>query len=98
MQTHVAPVLAVSVSVSSYIVGHVLLVSSISSDSCNLASSSSIGFPELQEEGLDGDLNLDSFCIMSGYGTLYLLPSAAGESLFDDDRTRPQYINIAGYH
>ena len=53
LQTHVGPVLNVSVSVSSYEVcsvdlsGLVLLVSSVISDSYILSVSSSTGFPEL---------------------------------------------------
>ena len=61
-QTHAGLVLDISVSVSPYVfcvvdsVGHALLVSSVSLDSYNLSYPCAVVFPELIEEGLDGDL------------------------------------------
>lgn len=67
MQIHADPLLATSVSVSPHepylvdSVGHVLMVSSISSDYYDLSLSSSVEFPILPEEGPNGDLQLCFF-------------------------------------
>ena len=66
MQTHGSPVFATSVSVSSVdpclddSVGHVLLVSSILSDSYNLSSASSAEYPDLRGRKLMETSSLDS--------------------------------------
>ena len=66
----------------------VLLVSSVPSSSHILPASSFIGFPKPQGEGLDGNIQLDSLHVMSGWGSLHLFPSAAGGSFSDEDWIR----------
>ena len=95
-------VLAAPVSMSSYALclvnsgGLVLLVSSIPFGSYNLSASSSTGFPELCREGFDGDFPFrHSLSIVSGCGSLHLFPSAAGETLYDDDWVRHWSKSIA---
>lgn len=73
--------------------GHALLVSSISSDSCNLFCST-LQRESLNSKGTDpmAPSNLDSHHMMSACGSLHHLPSAAGGSLPDD---WPRYSRIS---
>lgn len=104
LQTHAGSGLTVSVSVITYepylidSVGNVLLVSSIPSNSYSFSSASSVGFPNLWGEGCSGyrQFKLSVF-VLSGCGSLCLLPSADGESFSDDDWTRLQSMSIAEY-
>jgi hypothetical protein len=89
--TQVDPVLAASVSVSSYepclvdSEGSVLIVFSIPSDSYHLSTFSSSGFPEHRGERFDEELRFRfALQMLSCCGTLHLFPSAAGGSLSDD--------------
>lgn len=99
--------LASSVSVSPYepglvdSVGRVLLVSSTPSDSYSLSSPPFHEVPEAPRGGLSGDLQLRLFlCLVSGCGSLYLLPSAAGGSVSvsDDNWTENPSTRIEEYH
>lgn len=62
-------------------VGHVLLMSTIPSDSSNLFSFSFTGFLRSKGMYLMISYNLDSLCTMSVCGSMHLLPSVAGGSL-----------------
>ena len=58
--------------------------------SYTLSTSCSLGFPELRGEGFDEDIPFTAVCskvslhIMYDYGSLYVLPFAAGGSFSDD--------------
>ena len=58
------------------------------------------GFPfSGWRQGPGGDLQFRlSFYLMSGCGPLHLLPSAAQESLSDDDVTRLRSVSVTEYH
>lgn len=67
----------------------------------SLSSTSSVDFPDLTGDGPYVELQFiisPSLWIVSGCGSLYLLPSAAGWGLSGDDWTRYQFISIAEYH
>ena len=95
VQTHAGSEFATSVSVSSYepclgdSVDHVLVMSSISSYSCNVSFPSSSGFHEVQGRGRDliETSNVDCLCLVSGLGLCTCSHEARG-SLFDDDWTK----------
>lgn len=75
--------------------GHVLLVSYIPSDSYSFSSL----LPKLWGKRFDENLQLSlSVCIMSVYGVLHPLPSAADGSLCDGNWTRHQSTSRAEYH
>lgn len=64
--------------------GHVLLVFSVHNDSYHRSSFSSSGFLTSKGKDLLETPSLNSFLVMHGYGSLYLLPSASRGSLSDD--------------
>lgn len=103
VQTHTGPVLGVSVSVRHYVtglvcsVGHVILISSIFSNSC-IFPISSADFLISEEMNQMKSSKLESLHIMCGYGCLHLCLTGAGESLSDDDLTRHKSMSIAEYH
>lgn len=84
LQVPAGNVLDASDSVSSYVsyldysVRHVLLMPSIFSESYKFLSPSSLGFPKLQLEGNEGDLQFQlSVHLKTDQKSLFLLPSAS---------------------
>lgn len=76
--------------------GHIFLVFSIHSGSHNISAPFSEGYPELWGERFEGDLQFTlSLHVRLGCGCLYLFPSAARGSLFDDNQIGHWSVSIS---